>query len=85
MACKIIRSEDGKIIAIACGSPWGIGVYYHCHALECFCGGESVYGFPPSEMNPEDFTPDLESCTVTEVAAHKEALELWRRSHDRPD
>jgi hypothetical protein len=55
MTCKIVRSDDGKIIAIACGSPWGIGVYYHCHDAECFCEGESVYGFPPSEMNPEDF------------------------------
>ena len=78
MTCKIIRSDDGKIIAIACGSPWGMGAYYHCHDETCFCGGESFYGFPPDEMNPEDFTPDFESCTPKELAAYEEALRVWR-------
>jgi len=78
MACNFIRDEQGQVIAIACGSPWGIGGYYHCHDSACFCEGREVYGFPPSEMNPEDFTPDEDSCTPKELAAHAEALAVWR-------
>lgn len=79
MACEFIRDEAGTVIAIACGSPWGVGVYYHCHDEDCFCGGDSVYGFPPRAMNPEDFTPDDESCTPAEIASWREALERWRQ------
>lgn len=80
MTCRIIRNDDGTVIAIACGSPWGIGSYYHCHDAACWCEGESVYGFPPSEMNPEDFTPDPESCTTAEITAHLDALRAWREA-----
>lgn len=51
MACEAVYGDDGKLIAIA---------YYHCHDEECFCGGDAVYGFPPRQMNPEDFMPDEE-------------------------
>ena len=81
MACEIIRDDTGKIIGIACGSPWGIGTYYHCHKRRCFCGGQAVYGFPPKQMNPEDFTPDPESCTEQELVAHAEALTVWHEAH----
>ena len=78
MACNFLHNAEGKVIAIFCGSPWGIGVYYHCHDPECFCDGESVYGFPPKVMNPEDFTLDEESCTENEIAAWKADLTAWR-------
>lgn len=79
MACEFLRDDTGKVIGIACGSPWGIGGYYHCHDEACFCGGQAVYGFPPRGMNPEDFTPDEESCTPHEIASWEEALALWRK------
>ena len=84
MACTVIRSADGSVIAIACGSPWGIGVYFHCHRRRCFCGGQPVYGFPPSQMNPEDFTPDRESCTPEEIAAWEEARAAYRDAKATP-
>ena len=80
MACELIRDDEGKVIAIACGSPWGIGTYYHCHDEACFCGGQAVYGFPPRAMNPEDFTPDTESCMPAEIDSWKEALAAWQKA-----
>jgi len=79
MACEIVFDDQGKPIGIKCGSPWGIGTYYHCHDDECFCVGQSVYGFPPNSMNPEDFTPDPECCSQKEIASWEEARELWNR------
>jgi hypothetical protein len=72
MACKIIY-ENGKPIGIACGSPWGIGVYIYDEET-----GESLYGFPPDGLNPELFHPDAECCSPQEIAAHQEALAVWR-------
>lgn len=86
MACDYVYDDDGKLIAIRCGSSWGIGGYYHCHDESCECGGYGVYGFPPREMNPENFTPDEESCTEKEIASWEEALAAWRRAHGaRPE
>ena len=74
MACKILYDpETGRAVGIACGSPWGIGVYVYDEET-----GESLYGFPPDGMNPELFTPDPECCSPQEIAAWEEALELWR-------
>lgn len=78
MACQFVYDGDGKVVAIFCASPWGIGGYYHCHDRACECEGREVYGFPPAEINPEYFTPDQESCTPQELAAHVEALAMWR-------
>lgn len=55
----------------ACGSPWGIGVY----TIE----GESIYGYPPRDMNPHDFDPDPECCLADEIAAWKAACAAWDR------
>ena len=86
MASDLIYDDTGKLIAIACGSPWGIGTYYHCHDEECFCEGRVVYGIPPRPMNPEDFRPDEESCTTAEIAAWREALATWRvTTHQREE
>lgn len=77
MACEIYRSESGEVVAIVCGSPWGIGVYTHCHDSECGCGGEAIYGFPPKRMNPHDFSPDPECCSDHEIEAWKEAVRVF--------
>jgi hypothetical protein len=37
---------------------------------------DHVYGFP-CVTNHHDFSPDEESCTAAEIAAHKEACEQW--------
>lgn len=79
MACEIVRDDEGKVVAIACGSPWGIGTYklpeeYHAEF------GTHMYGFPPRVMNPHDFRPDAECCTEKEIAAWKEACDTWDKA-----
>lgn len=38
---------------------------------------EPIYGFPCCH-NPNDFTPDVESCTAAEIAAHALACQQWK-------
>ena len=71
MACKVIRSEDGTVVGIVCGSPWGIGTYKYGEDEDG--NDERIYGFPPSEMNPHDFDPDRECCTAAEIKAWEDA------------
>lgn len=58
-----------------CGSSWGIGVYTIREA-----GQEMlIYGFPPKDMDPHDFSPDWECCTANELEAWKHAKEHWSK------
>lgn len=43
----------------------------------------TAYGFYPGG-DPRDFSPDEESCTAEELAAHKAACESWERGN-RPE
>ncbi len=64
MACTIFTNEEKETIGVACGSPWGIGVYD--------TGDEEfglIYGFPPKNLDPHDFSPDYESCSEEEIAS----------------
>ena len=45
---------------------------------------ECVYGFP-CVTNPHDFTPDEESCSPEEIAAHKAACQNWGKPTFRPN
>ena len=46
--------------------------------------GESGYGFA-RPANPHDFSPDVECCTVEEMAAHKAACEAYDRGEYTPE
>ena len=74
MACDFIRNNDGTVIAIICSSPWGIGTYTHTWDDGTV---EPIYGFPPRQMNPHDFTPDPECCTPDEIAAWEDACRAF--------
>ena len=74
MACTVVRDDAGKVIAIMCGSPWGIGLYE-------YDDGETMYGFPPENLNPTKYCPDYECCTDKEIDAWREALKLWLEAH----
>lgn len=57
-----------------CGSSWGIGVYKTMYGKDVM----ELYGFPPKDMNPNDFSPDWECCTKEELEAWEEAKKNWR-------
>lgn len=73
MACETHTDENGQVVAIVCGSSWGVGVYD--------TGTEEfgvLYGFPPRNLDPHDFTPDFESCSPAEVKAWREAKQACK-------
>lgn len=60
----------------SCGSSWGIGAYTLIED-----GKELLmYGYPPKDMNPNDYSPDLECCTLKELWAWQEAKENWSKN-----
>lgn len=68
MACKTITDDKGEVVAIACGSAWGVGTYD--------TGDPEwgvLYGFAPTNIDPHDFWPDEESCSPQEIAAWRAA------------
>jgi hypothetical protein len=64
---------NGVKVKDICSSPWGIGVY----TVKFEEGPESIYGYPPTDMDPNDFAPDYQCCAPAEIAAWKAALEAW--------
>lgn len=82
MTCEFKYDEAGKLVMIACGSPWGMGVTtLHGEDAEEF--GGSIYGFGHGG-NPYDFEPDEECCTKAEIAAWEEAKAAWDRATTAP-
>ena len=77
MTCRILYDDHGTPVGMACGSPWGVGTY-QLHGDDAAEFGEQGYGFAMDGMSPEDFDPDPDSCTPSEIAAHAEALRVWR-------
>jgi hypothetical protein len=45
---------------------------------------DGVYGFP-CVTNPHDFSPDEESSSPEEIAAHKRACEMWGKPGYEPN
>jgi hypothetical protein len=45
---------------------------------------EPVYGFP-CVSNPNDFSPDVQSCTEKELSAHRKACETWGTDDYKPN
>lgn len=70
-------SEQEQVRIHILTAPWGIGSYRYKDDE----GREDMgYGFYRPE-NPNDFFPDYECCSESEVAAHKAACEDWDKKH----
>jgi hypothetical protein len=76
MTCKIERDANGKVVAISCSSPWGMGVTTLEPEDAAEFGMDSVYGFSHGG-NPHNFSPDYECNTKEEIAAWEEAKAAW--------
>ena len=76
MTCEPILDEAGRVVGIVCSAPWGIGTYRIPEEFREQGYGDTGYGFMKTD-NPHDFWPDHESCTEAEIAAHKEACDVW--------
>lgn len=64
---------------LICGSPWGMGTY-----LAKGDDGrlEEHYGYPPRDMNPHLYRPDMDSCFQREIDAWEKAKREWDEQLD---
>ncbi len=56
-----------------CGSPWGIGSYTDED-------GETWYGYPPKNSDPNLYVPDIDCCLPQEIEAWNKAKEEWNKN-----
>ena len=70
MPCEIKTNDEGKVSAIICSAPWGMGVTdYGPEDGEEF---RYIYGFG-GHGDPHDFEPDFDWNTKTEIKNWKAA------------